>query len=113
MAVPIAPTAGEPIAEAWGDVVHNTVVATDIQTGYVPISINNSQQGSAVVTFPRPFADNPVIVAMIISAAGGALGLLVQAAAASATQVTLRLSTSATTTISGVGVMWIAIGPRS
>jgi hypothetical protein len=113
MTVPTRPADNAPVDTAWGDAVHDTVVANDIQYGTTAISISASTQGSVTITFPRTFASTPVVVAIIVSTAGGALGLWCQANVVSATQVTLRLSAAASTTIAGVPVHWIAIGPRA
>jgi hypothetical protein len=113
MVVPARPTAGAPIDSGWGGIAHDTAVAQDTQTGSVSISVSASTQGSAVVTFPRPFAGTPTIVAMVgPSSSGAALSYSCQAAAVSATGATLRLAGGGSTTFT-VPVMWIAIGPRA
>src|SRR4029079_4094042 len=57
MAVPTPPTAGEPIAEAWGDVVHDQVVAMEIQMGsFIATAPGGSTFADAGVVFPHPFA---------------------------------------------------------
>lgn len=115
MAVPTAPTAGEPIAEAWGDVVHDAVVANDIQSGVVNITVTAGTQATAVVTFTRPFAGTPVVVALIgPQGSGAALSWVVQipAGGVSATAVSLRISGSTAQSFT-LPVQWIAYGPRA
>lgn len=113
MAVPARPVGGASIESAWGQVVHDTAVAQDIQHGVASIVIAASTQGSLVVTFPRPFAAAPDVTAMIgPQGAGALLGWTVQLAALSATAMTLRLSGS-TSQSATLPVPWIAIGPRA
>lgn len=54
MAVPAAPQPGEPIAEAWGDVVHGQVVAMEIQAGSASCNVVGGV-GTVAITFPHPF----------------------------------------------------------
>jgi hypothetical protein len=114
MAVPARPVAGAVVESAWGQIAHDTAVAQDVQTGIVTVSLSAANQGSTVMTFPRPFAAAPVCVAIIVSTAGAALGLIVQLNVISATGATIRLSTASgsAATIANVPVHWIAYGPR-
>jgi hypothetical protein len=113
MAVPNRPAAGGVVESAWGQIAHDTAVGQDIQSGSVSVTVSASTQGSAVVTFPRPFAATPVVVATLgPSSAGSALAYFPQIASVSPTSVTLRLSGGASTTFT-VPVAWIAIGPRA
>lgn len=112
MAVPTAPAAGEPIAEAWGDVVHDTAVAMDIQSGVVNcVHSANMVSAPAQVTFPRPFASPPVVTlgsqnfnysAGTNGAGSSPTGIVVQ---------TFRISQTAPTAT--IPVYWIAYGPRA
>jgi len=111
MAVPTAPAAGEPIAEAWGDVVHDTAVAMDIQVGTVNVSLANAASGTATVTFPRPFASAPIVVA-----SAAFVTVVHFAAVATITPTTfiaqlVRKDTTLQTTTQPV--TWIAYGPRA
>jgi hypothetical protein len=111
MAVPVAPAAGEPIAEAWGDVVHDAVVAQDIQHGVQNITISNANSGTVTVTFPRPFAAVPGIQVTVVI---GSSTLFAIASGLSAIAVDLRLirKDEAVTTVTAP-VHWLAIGPRA
>ena len=115
MAVPARPASGAPIDSAWGGIAHDTAVAQDIQTGQTAVSLSAANQGSTAVTFPRPFAGVPTVVAMVVSTAGGALSLIAQANVVSATGFTAQLSTGngASVTIANVPIVWVAIGPRA
>ena len=113
MAVPTRPAAGAVVESAWGQVVHDATVAQDIQTGSATIALSNTTQGSVVVTFPRPFASTPLVIATLgPSSSGPALSYFPQVAACTPSSVTLRLSGGASTSFS-VPVAWLAIGPRA
>jgi hypothetical protein len=115
MAVPTPPTAGEPIAEAWGDVVHDAVVAMDIQSGRASVAVNNSTQGTAVVTFPRPFAAPPTVLAMIVenNSGPGLAGHVQTPSGTTAIATSLRVSGFASNITVTFPVDWIAYGPRA
>jgi hypothetical protein len=111
MAVPVAPAAGEPIAEAWGDVVHDAVVAQDIQSGKVTVQMTNQASNKVLVTFPRPFAAIPNVVATVNLGTGVWVGVVMSA---SATQAEIgAFHRAATTSTAAVPVCWVAIGPRA
>jgi len=111
MAVPTAPAAGEPIAEAWGDVVHDGIVAMDIQVGTVPISLVSAGVGSATVTFPRPFAAPPIVLA---SCASTNLSYFTNVGAVTATQATLTMTTKSGANATDTrNTNWLAYGPRA
>jgi len=114
MAVPLAPTAGEPIAEAWGDVVHDAVVAQDIQTGYADVAVTGTGV-SVNITFPRPFASAPIVV---VSGTNAVAQDLVAKVAynpyPSATGFTAVVQSATLATHTGtVRAFWIAYGPRA
>jgi hypothetical protein len=114
MAVPTRPAAGAVVESGWGQVVHDAAVAMDIQSGSATVALSGATQGSTVVTFPRPFASTPVVVATLgPSSSGPALGYFPQVAAVSSTSVTLRLSSAGAATTFSVPVAWIAYGPRA
>jgi hypothetical protein len=112
MAVPAAPTAGEPIAEAWGDVVHDAVVAQDIQAGngtvvWAASSISNN----LTVIFPRPFAAPPIVVA---SGGHAHYSVSVVAGSITATQCVLQgRRTDGTSQSVSIVCPWVAYGPRA
>lgn len=112
MTVPTPPTAGEPIAEAWGDVVHAAVVAQDIQTGQHSVPISAANQGTLVVTFARPFAAAPFVVLGQASNSGGFIAAQGGATTTQFTLIAAYRDTSQTGTV-GIIVSWIAIGPRA
>lgn len=112
MAVPTPPTAGEPIAEAWGDVVHDAVVAMDLQygTAITPATGSGVDTSNVSVVFPRPFASAPMVLAG--SQAGGFI-----AVASSITPTGFTLTNS--NRVQGAGSIgqrintWFAYGPRA
>lgn len=63
MAVPTRPVEGAPVDTVWGGVVHDGIVALEIQTG----SVTGMASGAAgaivskAVVFPHPFAGVPVV----------------------------------------------------
>jgi hypothetical protein len=103
------------VATDWGQVAHDAVVAQDIQVGQVSVSLSAANQGSTALVFPRPFAGVPVVLLVVVSTAGAALGLIAQCNVTSTTGATIRLSTGSggNTTVSGVPVFWLAYGPRA
>ena len=118
MAVPTPPTAGEPIAEAWGDVVHDTAVAVDIQSGTVMGSAGAAAANIGVaVVFPRPFASKPNVALGNLGTAGGAAGgdaWIVNCYGVSPTGFNMRAQhRTGTGTVTDLVMGWIAIGPRA
>jgi hypothetical protein len=118
MAVPTPPTAGEPIAEAWGDVVHDAVVAMDIQQGYADISATSATVAGLAVTFPRAFAAGsvPSVITSIGGASSGTAGGNPWAPGhygASPTGFTIRASVATAQSVTNLRIHWIAYGPRA
>lgn len=112
MAIPARPTGGAPIESAWGDVVHDTVVAQDIQTGVASVVIASGQfAGQLVVTFPRPFAAAPVVVATIDSTGPSHL-VSTTAVGPTAATVVIRHRSDGVSPATYL-VRWVAIGPRT
>jgi hypothetical protein len=111
MAVPTPPTAGEPIAEAWGDVVHDAVVAMEMQTGTAQVTMPSSATGQVTVTFPHPFASGPFVVCNI--ATGNRLWAIgaVNATATSFVATVSHVDNVATSTV--VAFTYFAYGPRA
>jgi hypothetical protein len=111
MAVPTPPTAGEPIAEAWGDVVHDAVVAMDIQAGSISIAMGGSASAQLTVVFPRAFASAPIVMTNVGT---GNRSFISGAAAASTTQFVFTMGTTdGGTNSSTIGGTWLAYGPRA
>lgn len=112
MAVPTRPASGAVVESAWGQVVHDTAVAQDIQVGQATTShAANRISGTITITFPRPFASPPRVIYTTTNfnyaaAADGSVPT-----ATSCKLVTYRLDGTAPT--ASVPVDWIAIGPRA
>jgi hypothetical protein len=116
MAVPVAPAAGEPIAEAWGDVVHDAVVAQDIQTGFIDITLASGSTGkTARITFGRPFASAPVVMLTRDDSASSALMTMVSNGSITAVDCICKVYPAPpSSTIAGTTrVYWLAYGPRA
>jgi hypothetical protein len=108
MAVPARPTSGVPIETAWGQVAHDTAVAMDIQSGTGTTPTGSGElSGNLVVTFPRPFASAPIVVAT----AGNVHYAM--SATATATQGTFASKRITQSTGAGTSFSWIAYGPRA
>jgi hypothetical protein len=114
MAVPNRPVGGASIESAWGGVVHDGIVAQDIQAGSVVMTTTASGGVSPVVTvtFPRPFAAPPTVIL------GGALnssGIVVSNVGRAPTATDFGACVKRT---DGGGIAtftgyWLAIGPRA
>jgi hypothetical protein len=112
MAVPAKPAGGAPIESAWGSIVHDEIVAMEIQSGVVNCVHTNSQLSAVVpVTFPHAFAAPPVLVLGCDNYNYGAGLSGAVPTAAGFNVATWRYSgvQSAAT----VPVQWIAYGPRA
>jgi hypothetical protein len=116
MAVPTAPAAGEPIAEAWGDVVHDAVVAQDIQQGTVSFAGGGAvAYQDIVVTFPRPFSAPPIVMVSAVSGTTPPNNVFATVSSTpTVTQFTLRINRrdGANTGFTCTG-HWFAIGARA
>jgi hypothetical protein len=112
MAVPTPPTAGEPVAEAWGDVVHDAVVAMDIQVGSLNITHSAQPSVSVAVTFPRPFASAPIVVASLDNAVSASM--VPKVLTPTATGFTaISQDTGSTARTGTTRYSWIAYGARA
>jgi len=115
MAVPVAPAAGEPIAEAWGDVVHDSIVAMDLQSGSATATVTaGTNAANVTVVFSRPFASAPNVIATVGPMVSNVF--VCNVVSISATQVVLNaLRKDETNQGSSVGipVQWFAYGPRA
>jgi hypothetical protein len=110
MAVPTPPTAGEPIAEAWGDLVHDAVVAQDIQVGVGTIA-GGASSGTLAVVFPRPFASAPKVFVSGTDANAGAQPMSCTSITTAGFNAYARHR--ADSPMSAMGFSWLAIGPRA
>jgi hypothetical protein len=111
MAVPVAPAAGEPIAEAWGDVVHEQVVAQDIQSGAATVQCNAATAATLIVVFPRPFAAIPKVVATVNI---GTTFWICMITSKTATQMSIQVTRKDGATATATVICdWMAIGPRA
>jgi len=111
MTVPVAPAAGEPIAEAWGDVVHDSIVAMDIQSGTVSIPAAGAPTSSVTVIFPRPFAAAPQAAASTNGTISGVW--IAQISTTTPTQLTVYVFARDGRNVTALGAHWIAYGPRA
>jgi hypothetical protein len=115
MAVPTPPTAGEPIAEAWGDVVHDQVVAMEIQTKRFTVAApGGSTFADAGIVFDHPFAagSKPVVICTMESIDN----IAISAGTTSITNVgfTCRISKgNGNLSAFAWSVMAVAYGPRA
>jgi hypothetical protein len=111
MAVPARPASGAPIDSVWGGVVHDEVVAQDIQAGTVSVVAANVPSVCVQVTFPRPFAAPPIVM---VTQNGGASGWYSYSSTVTATGfplcIALRTGVAGSVT---VPCSWVAIGPRA
>ena len=115
MTVPNRPTSGAPIETTWGDVVHDSIAAQDLQAGTVSITLNGTGAATATVTFPRPFASPPVVVATAYSngVSGSPVPIL---GTPTATTVLVLVIPNAGGNLPASGscvVAWHAYGPRA
>ena len=98
------PAAGAPIESAWGGQVHDTLEG--VQTGTATVTFSASTaSGVVTVTFPRPYASPPVVVA------GGASGSNYWGNSTGVTATTVGIQGRSATSVSGsFPITWIAIG---
>lgn len=115
MAVPTRPAAGAPIESAWGSIVHDQVVALDIQSGVATlVPGSGALTGVLVITFPRPFAAVPLVVATCMDVGTGSVNVNIGVVARTATTVSIGGRDVRETAITyNVPVSWVAIGPRA
>lgn len=117
MAVPNRPSSGAPIDSTWGGLVHDTVVAQDIQHGKVSMTLSGAAEVGLTVTFPRPFGAAPDVVATIGEIGGSAnRPVVAKISAPNVTTTSFQLviqNTTGVATSLTFPVWWIAIGPRA
>jgi hypothetical protein len=112
MAVPNRPAAGGVVESAWGTVVHDTVVAQDIQSGTFNVPTTAVAASSAKLTFPRPFAAPPAVVVVALTGGGTQLAFSQGPLAASVVLGVVNNS-GANLPVGTTQVCWVAIGPRA
>lgn len=111
MAVPNRPASGAVVETAWGQVVHDGIVAMDIQSGTAVAPASGTATSQIVVPFPRPFAAIPTVIANVATA--NRL-YAVGAGATTPTQTVLTVGHVDNVAIgSVVALTWIAYGPRA
>jgi hypothetical protein len=111
MAVPARPVSGNVVDSVWGQVAHDAVVAQDVQAGTVNVS-GTTQNGTAAVVFPRPFASPPIVVG--IQAAGAITHFaVVGAITVSGFNAILQHRDGTASTFGPFPFHWIAYGPRA
>jgi len=99
------PAAGAPIESAWGGGVHDAVEG--IQAGKATVTFASSTaSGAVVVTFPRPYATPPNVVASI-GALGNYWGLV---GGITATQCQVQARSPVSIASGSVDVHWVAVG---
>lgn len=110
MAIPARPVAGALLDSAWGGLVHDAIVAFDIQAGAFT-AVHTSQQTSPQVnvTFPRPFGAPPMM-GLASTNFNYAVGLAAPATATGFGAASWRFSGAASGSIVH---QWIAYGPRA
>jgi len=103
------PASGAPIATAWGAEVHDALEG--LQSGYVQVVVA-AGVGQLVVTFPRPYASLPVVVATPAASSDAWIVSLNANSGTSYTGFTLRVShkTGSTANSGTINIMWIAVG---
>lgn len=112
MAVPARPVSGQPIATPWGGVVHDAIVAVDLQAGKTSLAFSTAQ-ASKVVTFPRPFATPPIVVVSISNGVPtNSADYTARVDLVTATGFTLWFVASSAWGIT-LEASWFAMGPRT
>lgn len=103
------PASGEPIASAWGGAVHDQLEG--IQSGIVNVAMGGTAAATGAVTFARPYASVPVVIATGTWVSGGSGPVVSLQGAATTSGVTFRVSQmNGATSTNTYPVNWIAIG---
>jgi len=116
MAVPARPAGGAVLDSAWGQVAHDTAVAQDIQAGEAIVGFpgGTAVSNATTITFPRPFASTPNVVAQVGGAATAGVNYACGINSISPTGFVVQLREVRETATSGnKAINWIAYGPRS
>ena len=115
MTVPNRPTSGAPIETSWGDVVHDTIAAQDLQAGQATATFTGSSPQSDVPTivFARPFASAPVVVASVGPVGATPYTAVVRTITALQVQLQIRQVDNVNVAASSIPIQWIAYGPRA
>jgi len=116
MAVPARPVAGALLDSAWGGLVHDAVVAFDIQSGTLQQTLASGQaEIGQAVTFARPFGAAPSVV-LGTQSAGGVNGRIVFGRQSAITVNGFTCWLQATGGAAGAVTQttsWLAYGPRA
>jgi hypothetical protein len=111
--VPNRPVSGAPIETAWGDVVHDSIVALDVQSGIVSVAIPvAAANGGTDITFARPFAAPPAVLATLNTGVTSHFAFVLNITAAGC-RVALQNKDAGTSILAATPVGWLAIGPRA
>jgi hypothetical protein len=111
MTAPNRPAAGALVDSAWGQVVHDAVVAQDMQSGLASVVASSDASAGVEVAFPRPFASAPIV---LVSQDANSAGWIAYAGAITANGFRASAATKAGNAASGtIPVAWLAIGPRA
>jgi hypothetical protein len=113
MTVPARPIAGATIGTDWGQTVHDTIVAVDLQSGLVNVTLSNAANASVPVAFPHAFAGAPIVVCSLGSAPGGSNKLIPRSTSQGPSGCTIFVYTGdGTPATATVAVHWVAVGAR-
>jgi H-type lectin domain len=116
MAVPTRPAAGAPTDVTWGQTVHDSIAAMDLQSGEGTVTFpgGSAVSNALTVVFPRPFASAPNVVATAGGAAGAGVNYVCSVNTITATGMSVQMREVRETVTSGTKpVNWIAYGPRA
>lgn len=112
MAIPARPIAGALLDAAWGGLVHDTVVAQDVQGGsFTTVHTASATSAPVNVTFPRAFAAPPVVVF-----GSGNYNYVCSYSGAVATATGFQAGTyraSGVNPTANIPCQWLAYGPRA
>jgi len=102
----VRPNSGETILSSWG--VQVTDAHNGIQSGSQNVTLANVAGAATTITFPRPYASPPAVVAIV---AAGSIGYFAYAVAATTTSVSIGAA-HRDGSLSSVTLLlyWIAIG---
>jgi hypothetical protein len=102
----VSPQPGDEVTAPWGQSV--AAALNGIQSGVANCTFAGSTASAVTtVTFPRPFASAPVVVASLDGTGGNAWGLAFNA---TATSVQIQARSTASVASGTFPVAWIAIG---
>lgn len=111
MAVPARPVSGEPIDSTWGQLVHDEVVARELQSGRVSVTLSNAVTAQLAVSFSPAFASAPQVVVTAESSAGTHIAGITGLGLSGFTIVVFRRDGA--NVVNDVFVNWMANGQRA